>query len=106
MLIELTVYLFRILDVPLFESDHVQVWIATSDRHPANCPVRTGKLNEKWEARRHRVDNHVIMISQIRSFEEMLEELPADNAIDLKTSLATCKLLDLMLALSMEEFQM
>jgi hypothetical protein len=46
------------------------------------------------------------MISQIRSFEEMLEELPADNAIDLKTSLATCKLLDLMLALSMEEFQM
>lgn len=36
----------------------------------------------------------------------MLEELPADNAIDLKTSLATCKLLDLMLALSMEEFQM
>jgi hypothetical protein len=51
-------------------------------------------------------DNHVIMISQIRSFEEMLEELPADNAIDLKTSLATCKLLDLMLALSMEEFHM
>jgi hypothetical protein len=41
-------YLFRILDVPLFESDHVQVWIATSDWHSANCPVRTGKLNEKW----------------------------------------------------------
>lgn len=36
----------------------------------------------------------------------MLEELPADNAIDLQTSLATCKLLDLVLALSMEEFQM
>jgi hypothetical protein len=46
--IELTMYLFRILDVPLFESDHVQVWIATSDWHSANCPVRTGKLNEKW----------------------------------------------------------
>ena len=69
-------------------------------------PIVLSELVSSRKSGRQRNIALRIMISQIRSFEEMLEELPADNAIDLKTSLATCKLLDLMLALSMEEFQM
>jgi hypothetical protein len=36
----------------------------------------------------------------------MLEELPQDNGSGLQIALAVCKLLDLMLTLGMDEFQM
>jgi hypothetical protein len=39
-------------------------------------------------------------------FDEILDAIPTDTAPDLKTSLAACKLLDFMLTLGIEEFQM
>lgn len=47
-----------------------------------------------------------VIISQLRVFEQLMEEIPPDGSDVLQLILAACKFLDLLLVLQSEDFQM